>query len=69
MLSEFRWFFRGLYEMFVPLPKPLLRRFNCPECMDTGWASYDDRIGPRTYHVLDHCRACRHRQPAGGGSE
>jgi hypothetical protein len=35
--------------------------FKCTECRDTGWASYDDKAGWRTYHVFDHCRKCRPR--------
>lgn len=41
----------------IPYPgKP-----KCLECHDSGWASYTDRIGAKTYHVYDHCRACRER--------
>ena len=36
-------------------------RYTCPECRDTGWASYADKVGWRTYHVSDHCRKCRPR--------
>lgn len=56
-------FWQGVFDGFAA---PLmffasLRRRKCPECKGTGWASYEDWIGPRGYRVYDHCRACRRR--------
>jgi hypothetical protein len=53
-LRSIRWHWRE----FV-IPKRW--RFKCTECEDTGWASYEDRVGFMTYHVYDHCRKCAGR--------
>jgi hypothetical protein len=58
MRALLNFFTIDLYELLIPARW----RFKCPECKDTGWASYSDRIGPRTYHNHDHCRKCRPRQ-------
>lgn len=54
VMSDIKYFFSEIWWAVSP-------PWKCAECRDTGWVSKDIRVGPRTWHVADHCDCLRRK--------